>query len=235
VILSLVQTKGGTGKTTIARGLAYSKAFQKHFKSSICLIELDQQGSLSAWHKQRQESGFKDKISFMNLARAEIKELENKLITLSSQNELIILDVAGESVGRFMTKFAIALSDIVLFPMRSSADDEQSFRDNLYPIIQENFSSDSKSNVYHIIPTFVHPQTKLETIKSYFEEIKPDEVQCLNAFLPYRGVFENYSRNGMNQYEYAKLVENNARQHGQALKAISDIEVIAKSIITIQC
>ncbi|KJR42122.1 membrane protein containing DUF214, permase predicted [Candidatus Magnetoovum chiemensis] len=42
-----------------------------------------------------------------------------------------------------MTKFTIALSDIVLFPMRSSADDEQSFRDNLYPIIQENFNREA--------------------------------------------------------------------------------------------
>ncbi len=233
MILALVQTKGGTGKTTIARGLAYSKVFQKNFKS-ICLVELDPQGSLEAWQGQRQESGLKDKISFVNLARAAIEEIEKKLISLASQNELIILDVAGESVGRFMTKFSIALSDIVLFPMRSSTDDEQSFRDNLYPIIQEIFNNDSKKDAYHIIPTFVHPQTKSATIKNYFDEIKPDEVKCLNSFLPYRSVFENYSREGMNQYDYAKLVKSNTRHYTQAKKAISDIEEIANTVLTIK-
>lgn len=233
LILALVQTKGGTGKTTIARGLAYSKAFQKKFES-ICLVELDPQGSLEAWQGQRQESGLKDKINFINLASATIEKIEEELINLSSQNELIILDVAGESVGRFMTKFSIALSDIVLFPMRSSTDDEQSFRDNLYPIIREIFNNGSKKNAYHIIPTFVHPQTKSATIKNYFDEIKPDEVQCLNSFLPYRSVFENYSREGMNQYDYAGLVKNNTRHHVQAQKAIKDIEEIAKTVLKIK-
>lgn len=233
MIISLVQTKGGTGKTTLARGLAYSEAFQNHFKS-ICLVELDPQGSLESWQRQRIELGLEDKISFINLAKSAIEDIEKKLITLSSQNKLMILDVPGESVGRFMTKFAIALSDVVMFPMRSSTDDEQSFRDNLYPIIQENFNSDSEQNAYYIVPTFVHPQTKPETIKKYFDDIKPDEVQCLSSFLPYRSVFENYSREGMNQYDYAKMVKNNARNYMQAQKAIRDVEKIAKDILTIK-
>jgi len=227
MIISLVQTKGGTGKTTLARGLAYSKAFQKHF-GTICLIELDPQGSLEAWHTQRKESGFTNTVDFVHLANAEIQEIEEKLIQLTAQNELLILDVAGESVGRFMTKFAIALSDIVLFPMRSSTDDGQSFSDNLYPIIQENFNPKSD---YYIIPTFVHPQTKPSTIEAYFNEIKPDEVNCLSAFLPHRSVFENYSREGMNQYDYKKLVRNNAKNYDQAKKAINDIENIAKKAL----
>jgi len=229
LIIALVQTKGGTGKTTLARGLAYSKAFHKKF-NSICLVELDPQGSLKTWYTQRQELNLEVEINFAHLAKTEIKEIEKQLIHLSSDNDLIILDVAGESVGGFMTKFAIILSDITLFPMRSSTDDEQSFSDNLYPIIQETFNEETKN---YIIPTFVHPQTKVETIKNYFDEIKPDQVECLNNFLPYRSVFENYSRDGMNQYDYAKLVKNNLRHYNQAKKAIKDIENIANAILDI--
>jgi len=55
MITSFIQTKGGTGKTTLAKCLAFSKTFKKEF-GSVCLIELDPQGTISSWHKHRQES-----------------------------------------------------------------------------------------------------------------------------------------------------------------------------------
>lgn len=234
MIISFIQTKGGTGKTTLAKCLAYSKIFQKTF-SSICLIELDPQGTIKAWHNQRKENGISDKkVSFVELSQTDHKHIEDILIKLVSDNDAIVLDVPGESVGKFATRLAASLSDIVLIPMRSSTNDEQSFIDNIYPIVGEIISvNDTKNEGFFIIPTFVHPQTKPANIKGYFRDIMPDLVDCLDSFLPVRSVYENFSRDGMVLAEYAKSVKTNHRLYEQAQKAIADIEQIGKNILNI--
>ncbi|HIA46560.1 MAG TPA: ParA family protein [Candidatus Hydrogenedentes bacterium] len=51
-IISIVNLKGGCGKSTTARCLAHSKAFRRAYKR-IALVELDPQGTLAAWSAQR--------------------------------------------------------------------------------------------------------------------------------------------------------------------------------------
>jgi len=234
MIISLIQTKGGTGKTTLAKCLAYSKTFRKAF-GSICLIELDPQGTIAAWHSQRIEYNISDgQVHFVDLALSTHKQIESQLIKLVEENDTMILDVPGESIGKFATKLATSLSDIVLIPMRSSTNDEQSFINNIYPVIEEISANANKERKgFFIVPTFVHPQTKSKNVQDYFMEIMPENIGCLDTFLPSRSVYENYSREGLNLHEYAKSVKGNSRHYGQAKKAINDIEKIAKNILNL--
>lgn len=235
MIISLLQTKGGTGKTTLAKCLAYSGAFHKAFKS-IGLVELDIQGTLKAWHTQRPATTReKDKVKFIHLSEASHASFKDKLKHVIERHDTVVLDVPGESVSKFATQLAISLSDIALFPMRSSTNDEQSFVDNILPVIGKVIETDpEKAGSYFIIPTFVHSQANPANVKNYFASIMPDVVGCLNSFLPTRGVFENYSRDGMSLFDYAKSVEHNKRANEQARKAIDDIEKIAKEILSLK-
>lgn len=230
MILSFLQTKGGTAKTTLATCLAYSKAFQKQF-GSICIVELDPQGTILAWHEQRTPKK-QETVSVAPLYEREEQQMADRLEQLLEQYDLLILDVPGESVGKFATRFAASLSDVVLIPMRSSTNDEQSFVDHIYPIIQQSIATDAEKNgIFCVVPTFVHPQTRAKTIQQYFEEIMPEEIRCLDAFLPYRSVYENFSRDGLTLREYTNSVKTNVRSYFQARKAVSDIEAIAKSVL----
>lgn len=230
MILSFLQTKGGTAKTTLAKCLAYSKAFGKAF-DSICLVELDPQGTILSWHEQR-PNGEKEKVGVAPLYEREEQKMGDTLEGLLEQYELLILDVPGESVGKFATRFAASLSDMVLIPMRSSTNDEQSFVDHIYPIIEQTIATDpDKQGAFYIVPTFVHPQTRAKSVQQYFNAIMPEEIRCLDTFLPYRSVYENFSRDGLNLHEYASSVKRNVRLYFQARKAVSDIEGIAKSVL----
>lgn len=230
MIISFLQTKGGTAKTTLAKCLAYSKVFDKAF-GSICLVELDPQGTILSWHSQR-KNGKDEKVGVAPLYGREERQMVDVLEGLMDQYDTLILDVPGESLGKFTTRFAASLSDLVLIPMRSSTNDEQSFVDHIYPILDQMLQSDSgKAGSFYIIPTFVHPQSKIETITGYFREVMPEEVECLDAFLPSRSVYENFTRDGMNLNEYAKCVKKNARQYAQAKRAIKDIEKIAENVL----
>jgi cellulose biosynthesis protein BcsQ len=210
MIISFLQTKGGTAKTTLAKCLAYSKTFDKAF-GSIGLVELDPQGTILAWHSQR-PNGEKDKVGVAPLYEREERQMIDALDELQSQYETLILDVPGESVGKFATRFAASLSDIVLIPMRSSTNDEQSFVDHIFPILEQTKQAMSeKAPQFWIIPTFVHPQTNPKTITEYFGAVMPEDVSCLPVFLSYRSVFENFSRDGLTLLEYAKSVKGNLR------------------------
>ncbi len=228
-IFSFVQTKGGTGKTTLSQGVAYSRAFKKAY-GSIALIELDSQGTLADWIGERIAYKRKSKhVGFYHLVGLELDQLTGKLKDILSEHETVVLDVPGESVGGFATKLAMNLSDLVLIPMRTSTNDEASFGRNLWPVIQESLQDSNAT--FAIVPTFIHPMTNRKKIQEYFKGIMPEQIQCLSNVLPSRSTFENFSREGMTLAEYAASVKGNARLYDQAKKAEQDMEKIARDII----
>jgi cellulose biosynthesis protein BcsQ len=230
-ILSFVQTKGGTGKTTLSQGIACSKIFSKAF-NKVALVEIDPQGTLADWIGERivQKRALKN-VGFYQLAGLELSVLTAKLENILAENEAVILDVPGESVGGFATKLALNLSDVVLIPMRTSTNDEASFGRNLWPVIQESLRNNKAE--FYIIPTFIHPQTNPKNIRDYFKGIMPEQIGCLSTVLPFRSTYENFSREGRTLAEFSTSVKNNSRAYTQAKKSEADMELIAKEILSL--
>jgi cellulose biosynthesis protein BcsQ len=228
-IFSFVQTKGGTGKTTLSQGTAYSKAFKKAY-GQVALVELDSQGTLADWIGERIANRRKSKnVGYFQLVGLDLDQMAAKLEEILDEHEAVILDVPGESVGGFATKLALNLSDLVLIPMRTSTNDEASFGRNLWPVIQEGLQENQAE--FAIVPTFIHPQTNRANVKDYFLSIMPEQIGCLDNVLPMRTTFENFSRDGMTLGEYTKSVKGNTRLHEQAKKAERDMEKISREII----
>ena len=231
LIYSFIHTKGGVGKTTLVQCIPHSKAFKKAFKKTA-IIELDEQESLITWYEER---GEKDKhIKFESAGGSNIQTIKNKIIKAIQGCDAAILDVPGESRSRFATKLAIELSDVLLMPMRASTKDENAFAINFWPTIKEAAKAKNSKKAFYIVPTYFHPFTNLKTVKEYFEEIMPEGIKCLSAFLPYRSVYENFDREGMNLYDYAESIKSNKRSYKQAESAIQDFEKIAKSILKLR-
>ena len=235
MIIAFVQTKGGTGKSTLALNVAFSQIISSHFPS-ICLVESDPQGTLKKWWDRRVHQKRKpENISFHHISSESKDDILEEIESLENQNELLILDVPGESIGKFHTKFACAVADLVLIPMRTSTNDEEAFEDNLLPIINKILDVDKESrDVFYIIPSFTHPLANRENIFEYFTDVIPDSVHCLKAVFPFGSVFENFSRGGNNLFEYAESVKSNTKMYEQAQKAINEVELIAKEIIQIR-
>ncbi len=231
MIISFVQTKGGTGKSTLALNTAFSQIINRKFKS-IALVELDPQGTLNNWWTEREEEGRKQgKISFHHISSTQKQVFQSGIKTISEHNELIIMDIPGESTGKLHTRFACAFSDIVIIPMRTSTNDERAFAENLYPIIKTVLQvAPKKRNSFNVLPVFTHPQAKAIKIIDYFKDILPNHIGCLNAVYPARPIYENFNREGMNLKEYAQMVKNNKRQALQAKRALNDIEKIATAV-----
>lgn len=232
MIISYVQTKGGTGKSTLAAETVFSDAMQRKF-DSIALVELDSQGTLRNWWNEREELKRKAaKVSFHHISSTQKEVFQQSIKTIADHNQCIVMDIPGESTGRLHTRFACASSDLVIIPMRTSTNDESAFADNLYPTIREIIKvAPERKGRFYVLPTFVHPQSNPGKIIGYFADILPRDIGCLAAVFPSRTVYENYNRDGMNMMDYMQSVRNNKRLKKQAQNAVDDLERIVRAIL----
>ncbi len=235
MIIAFVQTKGGTGKSTLAQNIAFSKKITNAF-GSVSIVEMDPQKTLYKWWQRRKENKQRTtSVGFKHISGIERGTILKELEQLEERNDFLVLDVPGESIGKFHTQFACAVADLVLIPMRTSTNDEEAFEDNLLPIIEKIMDVDQESrDVFYIIPSFTHPLVNRQNIIDYFHGILPDYIHCLNATFSFGSVFENYSRGGNTLFEYADLVRSNQKLFEQAKKAINEIETIAEAIINLR-
>ncbi len=233
MIIGFVQTKGGTGKSTLAVNTAFSETMNRRF-SSIALVELDPQGTLKGWWEERDEMDLDPgKVSFHHISSTQKEVFQQGIKSISDYNELMIMDIPGESTGKLHTRFACAFCDVVIIPMRMSTNDESAFMNNLYPIIKEIIRAvPEKNGQFHVLPAFTHPLANLRHCYDYFKDILPPQIACLPAVFPARTVYENFNRKGFNLNEYAKLVASNKKYTQQVAKAREDIERISQTIIS---
>ena len=234
MIIGFVQTKGGTGKSTLAQNVAFSKSASRHYRS-IALVELDHQGTLRNWWEEREEMGFKNGgVSFHHISSTQKEVFQEGIKAITQHNDLIIMDIPGEGTGRLHTRFACAFCDVTVIPMRQSTNDESAFLDNLYPIIKDIvIAVPEKQGRFHVLPVFTHPRAGLNKIHAHFKQVLPPHVTCLKTVYPARAVYENFNRKGLNLNEYAAVVAANRKYRQQVEKAIEDIETIANTLINI--
>jgi len=232
MIVGFVQTKGGTGKSTLAVNTAFSGAMGRKF-DSIALVELDSQGTLKSWWEEREEMGYEPgKVSFHHISSTQKEVFQQGIKSISDYNDLMVMDIPGESTGKLHTRFACAFCDLVVIPMRTSTNDESAFMNNLYPIIKEVIRAvPEKKGQFHVLPVFTHPRLNSQKCFDYFEDILPPQISCLTAVYPTRSVYENFNRKGLNLNEYARLVESNKKFTQRVDRAIEDIEKISETII----
>lgn len=234
MIIGFVQTKGGTGKSTLAANLAFSNAADRAF-NDIALVELDPQGTLQSWWAERTEMGYDcGSVSFHHISSTQKSVFQEGLKAIAHHNELIIMDIPGEGTGKLHTRFACAFCDVVVIPLRQSTNDESAFLNNLCPVIRDIMQAlPEKNSCFHVLPVFTHPLSNVDNCYSYFTQVLPPYVTCLKAVYPARSVYENFNRKGLNLHEYASVVAANRRFKEQAEKAVKDVETIAKLLIDV--
>jgi cellulose biosynthesis protein BcsQ len=232
MIIGFVQTKGGTGKSTLALNIAFSGVMAKAF-DSIALVELDPQGTLKRWWQERAEMGYDcSRVSFHHLSSTQKSVFQEGIRSIARHNELMIMDIPGEGTGKLHTQFACAFCDVTVIPMRPSTNDESAFLDNLYPIIKNIVQAvPGKKGRFHVLPVFTHPQSGVNRHHVRFTQVLPPYVTCLKAVFPARSVYENFNRQGLNLNEYARVVSANRKLKAQAEKALADVRTISETLI----
>jgi chromosome partitioning protein len=111
-IIGVLNTKGGTGKTTITSCLAVRAAED----ASVAVCDLDPQGSYSDWYRRRGSPDNPALLSGAELASDAIEGLRR-----TSAYDFVFLD--GPPGALMVTEDAVKSSDLVVIPMRASGLD----------------------------------------------------------------------------------------------------------------
>lgn len=121
LIISLVNTKGGAGKTTIALVTALTAADAGY---SVCVFDLDTNKDFSDFQITRQKLGLDSPFDIYQLNSNEhniAKEMERILKDPANNYDLVIIDTPGHMTGDL--NYALLKADLVLFPIKSNKNE----------------------------------------------------------------------------------------------------------------
>lgn len=135
-ILTVAQQKGGAGKTTLAAQLAVAllKTKAANNKMAVATVDIDPQGSLSAWHAARAASlGARNRITHAQIQGWRLKKTVEQL---ALEHDIVIID----SPPHADTEAAMAMreSDVVIIPMQPSPMDLWACQPTIEIAIKEN-------------------------------------------------------------------------------------------------
>jgi len=116
-VITIAQSKGGAGKTTLA--LALASEFEA-LGGSVYMLDADRQNSLLNWHRDRLASGRggDSKIQVEDASQLRDADIGAAITKARELAQLVIVDSEGTS--NFKTAYAAMDSDFVVIPTRSS-------------------------------------------------------------------------------------------------------------------
>jgi len=139
--ITVTSQKGGAGKTTLCRNLACA------MKGKVALIDMDEQGTLTAWHEARSNG---DLTLVEGITSDTLKSALEQLKTL--KYGVVIIDTPP-SVHDWLEGL-MKLSDLVLIPVRPSPDDLRAVGDTLALV------ESAKANFFFVVSQ-AKPRTRL--------------------------------------------------------------------------
>lgn len=211
----MVQPKGGCGKSTLAWCLAHAAATP----GPVVLVDLDAQGTLLDWAEAR------GRRPGPAVVAADAETAERVLGGLPGRYGTIILDVPGESRAGYLTRFAAALADVALVPLRPTAADEGALARNLLPMMRAM----RERPPFAVVPVGVHPRARRDNVLTYYDALLPDDLAVVPAPVAWRTVYGAHTYDGLSLAEYGAAARDR-RTKKAAVAAVAEIEALAGEV-----
>lgn len=114
MIISVLNIKGGVGKTTVSTNLAVGLAKEG---LSVLLLDTDSQGSATEWFETRED----DSLDITSISLSDGKELQSKILDFDEIYDCVLID--GSPNVNELAVISIAASDVVILPATPSPYD----------------------------------------------------------------------------------------------------------------
>lgn len=213
--LSVVNEKGGSGKTNIALNLAIKLSL---LKEESLLIDSDPQKSIQVFNDIRASKE-------LSLAFTSVSILGNSLASqvknLKQKYESIIIDTGGRDSEE--TRLAISLSDVLIIPTTPSDFDIAVLNKMINLFTQMKvFNSHLKAFIV-ISKASPNPflKSKINDLKEYIEAKELDDLKLCKNVLYEREAYRSCVSNGLGILEYCKKED----------KAFKDFEAFFNELV----
>ena len=185
LIISILNPKGGCGKTTIAINIAHS--FQnKGYK--VLLVDSDPQGSARDWNAENDGKI----IPVVGLDRS---SLASDIEAVKIGYDIIIIDGAPQIAK--LSAAAVKIADFVLMPVQPSPYDIWAASDLVELIKTRQQITDNKPLAAFVISRVIK-NSKLST--EVIEALKPYGLPTLNSYTTQRVIYPTLASQGQTVY-----------------------------------
>jgi chromosome partitioning protein len=162
MIVTIGNTKGGVGKTTLAFQLALARRRAGH---DVLLVDADSQGSAQSAATLRAESDRSPSLSCVQLADGRL--LRAQLAALAAKHDDTLIDVGGRDSAAL--RAALARSDLLVVPVQPRAVDVWALSDiaDLIEQAQAARADDSKPALRVLaVLNLADPGTNQDTVEA---------------------------------------------------------------------
>ena len=187
MILSFLNQKGGTGKTTLALGAA---AYWSRRGRSVLFVDADPQGTASRWAALRQEAAF----PVVQMARDNIA---TEILSMAKDYADVVID--GPARGEVLSRAVIATSDLVVVPVEASAASSWSSEVTARQIEEARQFKPALQSVF--LMSRLQPRTVMAT--AIRANMATAGVKLLDAVICNRVAFAEALSQGLTIYEWA--------------------------------
>ena len=188
MILSILNQKGGTGKTTVAVNLAVMYARDG---GKVLLVDADSQGSAKAWASIRP-----DRLAKIETVEITTPDISREIERLRKGHDVIIIDGGGRVTAT--ARACVLVSDFILIPTMVSTPDVLATQHFFDAVIIE--AAKIRPVAGAIVCTMVKQGTVFNT--SGQEQIKKMGYPVLDMVICHRIVYQEAFSEGKGVIEY---------------------------------
>jgi chromosome partitioning protein len=115
VILAVVQTKGGVGKTTLSANIAVERSRQGR---NVMLVDADEQATATGFTSQRAEALGDPGFTCVKLHGADVR---TQVLRMTGNYDDVVIDVGGRNTDSL--RAALTIADVALVPFQPRSFD----------------------------------------------------------------------------------------------------------------
>jgi chromosome partitioning protein len=205
-IISVLNPKGGSGKTTICTNLARSLHDRGY---SVLLVDSDPQGSARDWHAANEDNP-------IELVALDRPNNVKTLISMSANYDYVVIDGAAKLED--MIAACIKVSDLVLIPVQPSPYDIWAASDLVDFIKARQEVTDGLPNASFVISRIVEGTRLGSDVRKVLDEYG---LPVCHTAITQRQVYPQSASEGMTVYD------------ADNLKAIAETTALTDELLTV--
>lgn len=225
-VISVVNTKGGAGKSTIAVNLAIELANQG---KRVIIFDTDgnQKSSFVAIEERNKNSKLNE-VAVVPIPSASIYRDVQKYESF----DYVVMDAGAGDTRIVRAVIASAHFGILLIPVKTSGFDVWGTEDTLKIVRDCRETGIELPNVYIVfnqMPIAKNSRIAIEAKEAVGQLSQQFEVRTLENVIHDRIIFKECTTNGMSASEYSRLVKHKGYEAGQEINNVLDevLEIIS--------